>query len=239
MVEEVTCRIAVCDDEKIFREQVIKQIRAYDDRVVLHEYTSGDKLLQTGEVYDLIFLDIEMPGSNGMVTAKKLREKKVESHIVFLTTHKECVFDAFKVRAFRFLNKPVNPAKLREVLQELEKEKQSDERIVVEQKGKSFDILLKHVVYLEAFGDGTYIYDKYGQVYSSSMQLKEWEEKLQEKGFYRIHKSYMVSMAYVKSRDKEMLELSDLDVTLKIARRNVGEFKEAYLNYVDKNAKTR
>lgn len=239
MVEEITCRIAVCDDEKIFREQVIKQIRVYDDRVVLHEYTSGDKLLQTDEVYDLIFLDIEMPGSNGMVTAKKLREKKVESHIVFLTTHKECVFDAFKVRAFRFLNKPVNPAKLREVLQELEKEKQSDERIVVEQKGKSFDILLKHVVYLEAFGDGTYIYDKYGQVYSSSMQLKEWEEKLQEKGFYRIHKSYMVSMAYVKSRDKELLELSDLDVTLKIARRNVGEFKEAYLNYIDKNAKTR
>ncbi|MDD5901673.1 MAG: LytTR family DNA-binding domain-containing protein [Lachnospiraceae bacterium] len=237
MAENATYRIAVCDDEKIFRSRLVKCIRSYDDNVYLREYNCGDELLQSDEIFDLIFLDIEMPGTNGMKTAKELRERKIESQIVFLTSHTECVYDAFRVKAFRFLNKPVNAEQVHRTLMELAQENRKEEKVVVSQKGKVFELALNQVVYFEAFGDGTYIYDKYGEVYSSTVTLKEWEEKLQDKGFFRIHKSYMVSLLYVKCRENELLELRGLNVSLKISRRNVGKFAEAYLTYIDKNAK--
>lgn len=238
MAENVTYRIAVCDDEKIFRGKLIKVIREYDDNIYLREYMSGDQFLQSDEVFDLVFLDIEMPGSDGIVTATKFRERDTETKIVFLTSHKECVYEAFKVKAFRFLNKPVSAAKVRETLADFVLECRAKETIIINQKGRTFEIAITQVVYFEAFGDGTYIYDKNGQVYSSTLQLREWEEKLVGKGFFRIHKSYMVSLLYVKRRENELLELKELDVTLKISRRNVGKFAEAYLEYIDKNAKT-
>lgn len=238
MTENVIYRIAVCDDEKIFRGKLIKVIREYDDNIYLREYMCGDQLLQSDEVFDLVFLDIEMPGNSGMVTAMKLRERAAETKIVFLTSHKEYVYEAFKVKAFRFLNKPVSAAKVRETLADFVSEYRENETIIINQKGKVFEVAISQVVYLEAFGDGTYIYDKYGRVYSSALQLREWEERLSEKGFFRIHKSYMVSLQFVECRENELLELKEIGVTLKISRRNVGRFAEAYLEYIDKNAKT-
>ncbi len=238
MEEKVAYRIAVCDDEKVFRGKLINVIREYDDNICLKEYMSGDQLLQSGEIFDLVFLDIEMPGNNGMVTAMKLRERDSETKIVFLTSHKECVYEAFKVKAFRFLNKPISAARVREVLVDFVSEQREKETILINQKGKVFEVAISQVVYLEAFGDGTYIYDNQGRVYSSTLQLREWEEKLSGKGFYRIHKSFIVSFLYVKCRENELLTLKGIDVTLKISRRNVGKFAEAYLEYIDKNAKT-
>ncbi|MBQ8798001.1 MAG: response regulator transcription factor [Lachnospiraceae bacterium] len=238
MTENVTYRVAVCDDETVFRKQLMKILREYDGNLCIREYENGEQLLQSGEAFELVFLDIEMPGSDGMVTATKLRERNAKIQIVFLTSHVEYVFEAFKVRAFRFLKKPVTSEEVSEALAQFFVEQREEEKIVLFQKGKTVEIPITQVVYLEAFGDGTYIYDKNGQVYSSTLQLREWEEKLGGKGFFRIHKSYMVSLLYVKRRENEQIELKELDVTLKISRRNVGKFAEAYLEYIDKNAKT-
>lgn len=238
MGQMIGYKVAVCDDEKIFRDTLVKLMKEYNERITISVFTCGDLLLASDKVFDLIFLDIEMPGIDGMTTAQKLREKNVDAEIIFLTGHKEFVFSAFHVKAFRFLEKPVKVSKLKEALYDFEVERLNAEKIVVKQKGIVNEILLNQIVYLEAFGDGTYIYDKYGQVFCSSLQLQVWQEQLEKKGFFRIHKSYMVSMRYVKKAEKEYVELLNLDIELKIARRNVGVFKDAYLSYIDHNAKS-
>ena len=90
---------------------------------------------------------------------------------------------------------------------------------------------------MEAYGDGTYLYDIFGNVYDSSEQLKVWESKLQGRYFYRIHKSFLVALAHVSGMENDTVMLGENRIPLKIARRNVGEFRRAYWDYIDKHAR--
>ncbi len=230
-------RIAVCDDSKKMREQVRMCINAFDAKYEVTEFEDGGGLLRSKEKFDLVFLDIEMPNLDGMSAAKRLREQKNDVLIVFLTSHEELVFDAFEVKAFRFLKKPVACKEVHDVLRALEKEISHTEKIMITQKGKVWEIPLKNVLYLEAYGDGTYVYDTEGNVYETSEQLKVWESKLQNKYFYRIHKSFFIALEHVRGVENDIVLLGESREPLKIARRNVGEFKKVYWDYIDKHAK--
>lgn len=230
-------RIAVCDDEKIFRDQTISCIKSHDNDYRIYEYKSGQELLCTKEDFDIIFLDIEMPGMDGMSVAKELRSNGVESIIIFLTSHTELVYDSFKVEAFRFLNKPVNQLALKEAIDDAAVKILSTEKLVINQKGKLHNVNLKDIVYLEAFGDGTYIYDKSGNVYEALVQLKEWEQRLKEKNFFKIHKSYIVSLMYVKNLEDGKLELNYSNTVLTVSRRNLKSFRDAYMEFIRSHAR--
>ncbi len=115
-------KIAICDDEQIFRDTLYKKLVKYNKTFEIKEFRTGRELIDSRIKFDIIFLDIEMPELNGMDTAKKLRKLSVGSIIIFLTSHIECIQDAFKVKAFRFLSKPVQEDALNEALEEAEKE---------------------------------------------------------------------------------------------------------------------
>lgn len=226
--------IAVCDDEKIIRGQVVKYLKQYGNNFNIIEYSGGYDLLTSGKIFDIIFLDIDMPEIDGMAVADKLRKNKIDSHIIFLTSHAERIYDAFKVKAFRFLTKPIDLKAFNEAVKEAENEILNAEKIVINQKGRLFNIKLMDIVYLEAFGDGSYIYDRYNNVYESRVQLKEWDMKLKDKHFFKIHKSNIVSMFYVKKINNNELELDYSAASFTISRRNISAFKEAYLQFIKK-----
>ena len=230
-------KVAVCDDEKIIRDQIVTHIAGCGTFFDVQEFSSGVELLQYQESFDIIFLDIEMPELNGMEVADELRVRKTDSCIIFLTSHIECMPEAFKVRAFRFLNKPIDTDTFMEALIEAEKEVKDVETVIIQNKGVVSQIRVKDIVYLEAYGDGTYIYDRFQNVYTSNQSLREWEKKLDNNGFYKIHKSYMVSMYYVKRIDKNLLALEHTQELLTIARRNVTSFKDAYMQFIRMNAR--
>ena len=79
-------RIAICDDEKIFRDQIKKYILEVSSDSTIEEFTCGDDLADSDSNYDIIFLDIEMPGISGIETAEKLRENGSDADIIFLTS---------------------------------------------------------------------------------------------------------------------------------------------------------
>ena len=127
--------IAICDDEKIFREQIISYLLKYNNKFNIFEYYNGYDLLESEKIFDIIFLDIEMDNINGMIVAEKLRERGVSSIIIFFTSHHEYVHDAFKVKAFRFLNKPIDKVKLVEAILDAETEILNTEKIIISKKG--------------------------------------------------------------------------------------------------------
>lgn len=115
-------KIAVCDDEPAFVEQISDRIKKYIPDGIIQCFLSSEDLLLQGELFDIYFLDIQMEKMNGIETAKKLRELEEESIIVFITGAKEYVFQAFDVAALHYLVKPVDDAKLQEVLERAKKE---------------------------------------------------------------------------------------------------------------------
>ena len=100
-------RIAIVDDEKVIREQIKKLVEKKQIDCEIDTYGTGEDLLKADSVYDIIFLDIQMDGMNGIDTARALRQKADNTVLIFITGVKEYVFDAFDVAAFHYLIKPI------------------------------------------------------------------------------------------------------------------------------------
>ena len=112
----IDLRIAVCDDEQHFRDSLVKAFSEYTNEgiksIEIHEFSSGEDLLSSENDYDIISLDYKMSGINGLETARELRRKDVTSKIIFATNYMQFVYEAFEVRAFRFLRKPIKTEQL-------------------------------------------------------------------------------------------------------------------------------
>ena len=183
--------------------------------------------------YDLIILDIEMPGLNGMIIANLLREIGYTGEIVFLTSYGEYIEDAFKVRAYRFLHKPILKEKLIEAVDSVYKDINDNKIVIVKNNGKNTITKVKDIVFLEAYGDGTYIYTK-DVILDSHETLKYWMNQLGTEKFYHIHKSYYVSFEYISVIEKQVVLMSHYNEEIPVARRRWKEFKTAYYDYIRK-----
>lgn len=114
---EQTMQIAVCDDEKNVRELLADKIRSLFPSAELALYPSGEELLAADTPTDILLLDIQMPGKDGMQTAREFRAKNRQAAIIFVTALEEYVFQAFDVEAFHYLVKPFDDDKFASVLQ--------------------------------------------------------------------------------------------------------------------------
>ena len=90
-------QIAICDDEKNIRELIGDKVRKQYPEVEIDFYASGEELLLSDKPMDIIFLDIQMSGRNGMEIARELRKKDKRTIIIFVTAAEEYVFQAFDV----------------------------------------------------------------------------------------------------------------------------------------------
>ncbi len=235
----MTYKIAVCDDEQIFIDDVVAKLKEQSEQCEISEYTSGEELLDSPLDFNIIFLDIEMTGINGINTAFLLRERKYDGMIIFLTSHTEFMPDAFKVKAFRFLDKPLDNENFNEAFSEAKKEILNTEHILLsDRSGKKVYLKLIDIVYLEAYGDGTYIYGNTGNVYDTDKPLKYWKEQIGSEHFYQIHKSFIVSYLYVSAILKsDQVAMRGIEQPLDISRRNVVPFRNGFFGYIKKHAK--
>ena len=109
-------QIAICDDEKNIRELICDKVKTQFPEAEIDFYSSGDELLLSDKPMDILFLDIQMSGRNGMETARELRKKDKRTIIIFITATEEYVFQAFDVGAFHYIVKPIDDEKFTDVL---------------------------------------------------------------------------------------------------------------------------
>ncbi len=229
-------KVAICEDDTIFCEDVKKRISKIRPDYLIDTYFTGDELLLTDTKYDMVFLDIEMPGRDGMCIAKELRAKKYSGHIIFLTSHTECMPEAFKVKAFRFLDKPINVEDLQETLVEAEKEIYQDKKLIITDCGVERLVSISDILYIEVQKNKTFIYTMY-EVLEANYTLKYWIRELGAKDFFQVHKSYIVSLRNIKEFDVDCVRLYGTEVRVPVSRRNVSSVKKAFFDYVRMNAK--
>lgn len=231
-------RIAICDDERKYREETKNCIMDYNLEIEIVEYQDGSELLEAKDSFDLIFLDVEMPNLDGMAAAKQLRKQKVDAEIVFLTSYEKYVYDAFDIRALQFLKKPLDKERLVKVLKTVEDSLARVERAEFQLEGKSCYVKLKDIVYMESYGDGLYIYDRMGLVYEEHRgTIKKWAEKLRGKGFVQIHRTYLVSMFYIEQFGPDEVKLKGVDGSFIVSRRYASAFKESFHDFISKHAR--
>jgi two-component system response regulator LytT len=234
-------RIAICDDEEKFRVQeknLIDKVSASMD-IVVDTFAEGKKLLERFDAvpYELVFLDIEMPGMDGITLAKEIRTRSESTHIVFLTGHVEYAIEGYEVNALRYLTKPVQEEKVKEVLRHVMEKSVSGKQLILREEGE--DLILKYadIYYMEAQNQYVMIYAEDGE-HLIRANIGDFEEQLKNDGFYRIHRGYLVSLSKVKRlvKGEAVLQYNAKEISLPVSRANVKSLKEALYAYVENAA---
>ena len=196
-------------------------------------YLRGEGLLDTFNQYDLVFLDIEMPPASGMELAAKLKELQYDGEVIFLTGYTDYMQDAFKVRAFRYLQKPVREDQLEEALCAAEEELQQQYLVLTGEK--VFRIKIQDILYLEAVHNETYIVTKTGELVVRS-SMREIYEMLDPAEFIQTHKSYVVALRAIRYVGNQEVVLQELQPRIPLSRRRQQEVRKAYMEYIKKHA---
>lgn len=228
--------IAVCDDEIIECSDITQRIKAILEEMktphIIRQFNSGRELLHSQGDFDIVFLDIIMQDLDGMKTAELFRKKSSSKILIFLTSSRDYVFDAYDVEAFRYLLKPVSDEKLKAVLQRaMNKIKDHPkEFLIIQKEREKLKFFLEDIYYFEVRGRMIDIHGKKG-VYSYYDKISTLEMSLREKGFFRCHKSYLINLQYVETynRQEAMLENGE---RIMIARRRYEEFCNTLLVYM-------
>lgn len=200
--------ILLCDDnEETLNEyaDLIKKIAQKNQtQVRISSFHSGEQLLFylsdcPGQA-DIIYLDIVMNDLNGIETAKKLRDFGCQAEIVFLTTSDDYVFEAFDVTPVQYLLKAETSVKKFETvfLQALRKiQKKGDDVFLCESQGEQKVLSVKDISYLEVSKRIVTVHYNGSEKFSFYSSMEQMEQQLENRGFVRVHRSYLVNLTYV------------------------------------------
>lgn len=223
-------QIAICDDEPIARKMIKKILNTHSlaHEFSISEFESCETLcgqLLNGVLYDLIILDIEFPGKNGVDAGHFLRDKLNDNvtQILYVSAKDGYEKSLFDNRPINFLQKPVNEQKMHDCLNRVLKMAHEDSRLFTFSINRTISrIPLKNIRYFEN-DKRRLILHSYNQDYIFYQKLDEIEDL---PGFIRIHKSYLINSLYVRKVFYDKVEL-DKDTTLSISfpyRKQTREF---------------
>lgn len=194
-------KICICDDSSEERAFINALVREWSQQsgtdVSVCEFPTAEAFLFEYEdlVPDLVLLDIEMPGMNGVALAKRLRERNKLIQIIFITGFSEYIAEGYEVAALHYLLKPVSPGKLFSTLDRaLEKQETDGRKIVFETSAETVQLLLYEIRYIEVIKNYITVYAEGS--YTVKRTLKEIERELDER-FLRVGRSYIVNLHYV------------------------------------------
>jgi two-component system response regulator LytT len=235
---EIKVRIAICDDEERYRielKTILNKLLINAD-LNIDTFDDGNILADAfaASPYDLVFLDIEMPALDGITLAKKIRSRSENVFIVFLTSHIEYALEGYEVNALRYLTKPVDIEKLKEVIRYVQEKQGSSRQIIIKEDGEEILIDINDVIYMESMNQNVRIVTAGGE-HVIRYNISDFEDQLKNDGFFRIHRGYLISLSKVKKLSGNDV-IMDGGETLPVSRSNVKPLKEALYTYVEGTA---
>ncbi len=233
MSRNVSLRIAVCDDEGHIHDKIAELLDVYAEnkRITYHLYHiySGRELLEFKEEIDILLLDIDMPGMDGIAAAQELNGRGIEYKIIMLTSKVERFKDAFKIGAFRFVTKPVSENELFEALDEVRERMVGIEKVQVWKVQVAYEIIQRDILYIAAEKNVTRIYTGHMD-YRSEQSLKMWSEQLDERLFFQCDRSSIVNLEKIARIEKEVAILVTGE-KVPVSRRRRKDLLQAFIEY--------
>lgn len=233
--------IALCDDETegLYRTENI--LNLYRRQHVtcdfsVERFDNAEKMLQEirKNEYspDLLFMDIYMPGKNGIEVARELREMGNACRIVFLTASKEFALEAFRVDAFQYLIKPASEKDIFRILDRFIKETSEDEKyLLFRVEGSIRKVSVQDIIYCEAQKRHQYIYLTDGTYLVQSMTMAKVYAMLSGyQEFVKVGVSYIVSLKHIVGLNARELQMDD-GKKIYLPRGAYQGLRKRYLNF--------
>jgi len=245
-------RSIIIDDEKDARYVLRNMLEKHFEKITIvgeaDDIESGINIINE-KLPDIVFLDIQMRKGTGFDLLERI--KKIDFEVIFVTAHNQYAIDAFKFSAFGYLLKPIKITELEEAIERFEKQMESSKnninqrlKVLVENYGnegeirkliintiEGFQVLkLKDIIRLEADRNYTHFFVESGKKITTSKNLGEYEELLNDFGFFRIHQSTIISLRHVigfQKGDGGLIRMTD-GVDLKLSRYRKEDFLKRF-----------
>ena len=233
----MTYKLAIIDDDAKQRAYLSEIVNAWAKKnrylLTVKQYAEANPFLfdyAEEKDFDILLLDIEMPGVSGIELAKTVRRENATVQIIFITGFYEYFSDGFDVSALHYLIKPVDASKLCPVLDKAVHNLEYRQRSVLLTTAEgSTKVPLADIVYIEAENVYVVVHTAHGN-YRTRLSLGKFCEQLDET-FFKVHRSFVVSLKYVKKITRTDLTMLNGD-TLPISRGMYDGIHAALIKYL-------
>lgn len=232
----------IVDDERLARKELRSLLADFAEISIVGEaenLTETVNLIQTHNP-DVVFLDIQLSNENGFDLLEKVEK---DFKLIFVTAFDEFAIRAFEINALDYLLKPVNPERLAKTLERLLEAEEKNEiclrkleyedRLFLELGERSRFLKVSSIKCICADGDYTQVFTDEGKKHLVTKSLKEWEDRLPEKYFIRIHRSTIVNLEFIEKVEtwfsrSYQIYLRDLKEPLTVSRRYAAQLKHKF-----------
>ena len=233
-------KIAFCDDDMEVLHQMNELLDRYrverNEDITYVAFQSPFELLteiEKGIRPDILFLDVVMPGQNGMDVAKEIRQYDTNMKIIFLTSSPEFAVESYSVGAYFYQLKPIWEESffrlMDAVLAECEKKKKNS--LILRSKDGITRIDLQQLEYCEVLGRKLLFHLENGAVLESAGSLADLAGQLmQYSNFFRPHRSFLVNMEYIQNISSRSIKMVN-DAEIPIPHGKCSEIKNTYMEY--------
>jgi two-component system LytT family response regulator len=196
----------IVDDERLARKELISMLDNYDNIEICAEADDVPTALEAIKKYnpDVIFLDIQMPKESGF---DLINQTDTDAKIIFVTAFDEFALRAFEVNATDYLLKPINPKRLQDAMERLSEDLPPksnknplhiDDSLLININNKLKFLRIRSIILISSAGDYSEICTSDGIKGLTLKTMKEWEKRLPEKQFIRIHRSTIINLNYIE-----------------------------------------
>ena len=232
-------KICICDDDRVFHNELKKLLLPYfneSNLPIIKDCYSGEELISyctLSDCFDIVFLDIEMDKINGLETAEEIKRLSPETIIIFVSSHRNYVFDAFRCEALHYIVKPVTQMDFDDVFfRAINKYRLNHEYFPVKWNHTRANLRISDITYIEAIRRRLIVhttkdsFDHIGKLTDAYKQLKAH-------GFIMVHQSFLVNMHFIRSFSKDEIVLQN-GQTVMVSVRKRAESLEMYDKYIQK-----
>lgn len=183
-------------------------------------------------VPELVFADIEMPGMDGITLGKELQKLAPDICFVLLTAFAEYAIRGYETRAYRYLLKPAGKEEIQQIIMDVLTSVKHKKQLILQNAEEEKIVDIRSVRYMKAEDKYSIIYTIEGE-FLDRLSLQYYEEQLQEFGFFRIHRKYLINMRYHKAFAGDFVVL-DNEEKLPVSRRRLAAYRSCFLEMLER-----
>lgn len=231
-------RILICDDDDLAITKLQDYIMSFFEHAQLACpeivcFSNGESVLADKGDKDIIFLDIEMPGLNGIYVGNELKKKNSNIIIFVVTSYSEYLDEAMRFRVFRYLSKPLDKQRFfRNMKDAVDMYNSLTIKLPVETKQGVHILPASSIIAIEAIGRKIIVHTTL-QDFQSVHNMQYWIEQLPKNSFFQTHRSFIINFEHVTDFDRTLIHLANNQFSAYLTKRKYSSFKKAFLIYLE------
>ncbi len=227
-------RIAIVDDEDTFCNIIYDIVNSYfsesDIKYTIEKFNSVAKLLESTGMFDIAFLDVEMPTKNGIQVGYDLKRMNPDIVLFIVTSHLSYLDDAMDLQVFRYLEKPVEKER---VFRALDIITERETIVDFSSHGKLQNLKADQIVCIYTSLRKNYILTDTGTIIPTGYNIKRWKDIFRNNAnFSSPHYSYLINLRYVSKIDNNQITVcckNGSEMVIYASQRRISQFKKDFI----------